>query len=225
MSKYSCRHNPLCCLLYYLAYGEMEVLLRVKNPFLNRYNSERCVYVRVEFVFNEGHVTRLQPICWRWYNNTHPQHRVYATPVGYISSKALCALQSPFDASLLLRGLKTLHVRVERQCDTAQRLAEYLDTHPKILRVHYPGLPSNSHHQLAKRQMRKFGGMVSFEVTGGLQAAKTCVEVSRPSVLMYNVLSSVFVCLFVTDKLGSLTFYPHSDTYSELAWSPECFGA
>ena len=49
MSKYSCRHNPLCCLLYYLAYGEMEVLLRVKNPFLNRYNSDRCVYVRVEF--------------------------------------------------------------------------------------------------------------------------------------------------------------------------------
>jgi len=86
--------------------------------------------------------------------------------------------QSPFDASLLLRSLKTLHVRVTRQSDSAQRLAEFLESHPKILRVHYPGLPSNSGHQVAKRQMKKFGGMISFEMKGGLQAAKTCLEVN-----------------------------------------------
>jgi len=68
-------------------------------------------------------------------------------------------------------------VRVERQSDSAQRLAEYLETHPKILRVHYPGLPSHSGHRVAKRQMKKFGGMVSFEMKGGLPAAKTCIEV------------------------------------------------
>jgi len=98
-----------------------------------------------------------------------------------LNKKALRAyifcLQSPFDASLLLRGLKTLHVRVERQSNTAQRLAEYLEAHPKVLRVHYPGLPSNSGHQVAKRQMKKFGGMICFEMKGGLRAAKTCVEV------------------------------------------------
>lgn len=93
-------------------------------------------------------------------------------------------VQSPFDASLLLRGLKTLHLRVERQSNTAHRLAEYLEAHPKILRVHYPGLPSNAGHQVAKRQMKMFGGMISFEMKGGLQAAITCVEVM---IDVYNV--------------------------------------
>jgi len=87
-------------------------------------------------------------------------------------------VQSPFDASLLLRGLKTLHLRVARQSDTAQRLAEYLATHPGVLRVHYPGLASDSGHDVAARQMKKFGGMVSFELRGGLQAVRACVEVS-----------------------------------------------
>ena len=94
-----------------------------------------------------------------------------------ITSRPNFDVQSPFDASMLLRGLKTLHLRVERQSNTAQRLAEYLEAHPAILRVHYPGLPSSAGHQVAKRQMKKFGGMISFELKGGLQAAKTCVEV------------------------------------------------
>jgi len=68
-------------------------------------------------------------------------------------------------------------LRVERQSNTAQRLAEYLEAHPKILRVHYPGLPTHSGHAVAKRQMKKFGGMISFEMKGGLAAAKICVEV------------------------------------------------
>lgn len=86
--------------------------------------------------------------------------------------------QSAFDASLLLRGLKTLHVRVDRQCDNALRLAEYLESRDdKVQVVHYPGLKSSPGYEIARRQMNKFGGMLSFEMKGGLEAAKTLVEV------------------------------------------------
>jgi cystathionine gamma-lyase len=78
----------------------------------------------------------------------------------------------PEAAYLLNRGLKTLGVRVERQCKTAMAVAKYLAVHPKVARVHYPGLPSHSDHRLAKRQMRAFGGMLAFEMKSGLSAAR-----------------------------------------------------
>jgi len=88
--------------------------------------------------------------------------------------------QSPYDASLLLRGIKTIHVRVERQATNAQRLAEYLESRDdKIRTVFYPGLASNPGHVIARRQMKMFGGMISFDMKGGLEAAKTVVEVRR----------------------------------------------
>lgn len=73
---------------------------------------------------------------------------------------------------LLIRGLKTLHVRVHRQCQTALAVARFLERHPKIARVHYPGLESHPDHPLARRQMRGYGGMLAFEVKGGLPAAR-----------------------------------------------------
>jgi cystathionine gamma-lyase len=77
----------------------------------------------------------------------------------------------PFDAWLTLRGIKTLAVRMERHCANAQRLAEWLSKQPQVARVYYPGLTSHPGHELARRQMRDFGGMISVSVKGGKEAA------------------------------------------------------
>ncbi|HXW63408.1 MAG TPA: aminotransferase class I/II-fold pyridoxal phosphate-dependent enzyme [Candidatus Acidoferrales bacterium] len=78
----------------------------------------------------------------------------------------------PEAAYLLIRGMKTLAVRMDRQCRTAMSVAKYLARHPKVARVHYPGLPAHPDHQLAKRQMRDFGAMMAFDLKGGLKAAR-----------------------------------------------------
>jgi methionine-gamma-lyase len=78
----------------------------------------------------------------------------------------------PGAAYLLIRGIKTLGVRVERQCQNAMAVAKFLEKHPKVARVHYPGLKSHADHVLAKRQMRGFGGMLAFDMKGGLPAAR-----------------------------------------------------
>lgn len=78
----------------------------------------------------------------------------------------------PGAAFLLTRGIKTLRVRVERQCRTAMEVAKYLARHPKVSRVHYPGLTSHPDHKLARRQMQGFGALLSFDLKGGLQAAR-----------------------------------------------------
>ncbi len=77
----------------------------------------------------------------------------------------------PMDAFLVLRGVKTLSLRMERHCANAQHIAEALTRHPLVERVFYPGLASHAQHELAARQMRGFGGMVSFELHGGTPAA------------------------------------------------------
>jgi len=86
---------------------------------------------------------------------------------------------SPFEAWLLIRGMKTFGLRLERQNANAQRIAEFLETHPQIERVFYPGLPSHPQHDLARRQMRGFGGMIAFEVKGGREAGRRLVESVR----------------------------------------------
>jgi methionine-gamma-lyase len=78
----------------------------------------------------------------------------------------------PEAAFLLIRGMKTLEVRVERQCKNAMAVAKFLAKHPKVARVHYPGLPSHPDYNLAKRQMRAFGAMMAFDLKGGLAAAR-----------------------------------------------------
>jgi methionine-gamma-lyase len=77
----------------------------------------------------------------------------------------------PDVAFLLMRGMKTLGVRLARQCETALRVAKFLEKHPKVARVHYPGLTSHPAHKLAKKQMRGFGSMLAFDMKGGLPAA------------------------------------------------------
>jgi methionine-gamma-lyase len=85
----------------------------------------------------------------------------------------------PGAAFLLIRGLKTLEVRMQRQCRTALAVARFLDRHPKITRVYYPGLESHLDHRLARRQMRGFGGMLAFDVKGGLPAARRFCDRTR----------------------------------------------
>jgi methionine-gamma-lyase len=85
----------------------------------------------------------------------------------------------PDPAYLLIRGLKTLEVRVRRQCETAMAVARFLQRHPKITQVHYPGLASHPDHRLAKRQMRGFGGMLAFDLKGGLAAARRFCDRTR----------------------------------------------
>ncbi len=85
----------------------------------------------------------------------------------------------PDPGFLLIRGLKTLEVRVRRQCETAMKVAKFLARHPKVARVHYPGLPSHPDHKLAKSQMRGFGGMLAFDLKGGLPAARRFCDRAR----------------------------------------------
>jgi cystathionine gamma-synthase len=92
---------------------------------------------------------------------------------------ALGAVPGPFDSWLTLRGVKTLAVRMDRHCTNAQAVASFLADHPRVTAVHYPGLPDDPGHELAQRQMSGFGGMVSFRVEGGVDAAKRVAEATR----------------------------------------------
>lgn len=89
---------------------------------------------------------------------------------------AVGAVQGPFDSFLALRGLKTLALRMERHCRSAQTIAEHLEAHPKIEKVYYPGLASHPQHDLAKRQMQAYGGMVTAVLKGGLENARRFLE-------------------------------------------------
>lgn len=117
---------------------------------------------------------------------------------------------SPFDCSLLIRGIKSVHVRVERACDNAQALAEFLAAHPKVEKVHYPGLPSHPGHAVAKKQMKKFGAMISFEVKGGLIPASKVVEHLRVIELAVSL-----------GGVESLIEHPASMTHGKMIMSDE----
>ncbi|HET7400036.1 MAG TPA: cystathionine gamma-synthase [Intrasporangium sp.] len=92
---------------------------------------------------------------------------------------AIGGVAGPFDAWLTLRGLKTLAIRMERHCDNAERVVDFLAGHPAVSQVLYPGLPTHANHDVAARQMRRFGGMVSFRLRKGEDAAvKACAAVS-----------------------------------------------
>ena len=91
----------------------------------------------------------------------------------------LGAVIDPHCAYLLLRGLKTLDVRMRRHNENGQRVAEFLETHPAVRRVYYPGLPSHPDHTLARQLLRGFGGVVSFEVKGGMQEVARFIDALR----------------------------------------------
>jgi methionine-gamma-lyase len=86
------------------------------------------------------------------------------------------ACMSPMDAFLVLRGLKTLPVRMDRHCRSAQRIAEFLEACPQVAAVYYPGLASHPQHALARRQMAQPGGMIAFDLHGGVEAGRHFID-------------------------------------------------
>jgi len=117
------------------------------------------------------------------------------------------AILGPMDAWLVLRGTKTLPVRMERHNTNAQAVAEFLDRHPKVSRVHYPGLPSHPQHALATRQMRGYGGIVSFEL-GSLERARV-------------FLNHVTLCALAESLGGVETLISHPATMTHASVPPE----
>lgn len=116
------------------------------------------------------------------------------------------AVSSPFDAYLTSRGIKTLGLRMERHSSNAQRLAEFLDEHPAIERVHYPGLDSHPGSAIARSQMSRFGGMLSVRLRGGQQAA-----------LDFVARTELFTLAESLGGVESLIEYPYSMTHASVA--------
>jgi len=94
----------------------------------------------------------------------------------YFLQKSLGAVPGPFDSWLVLRGLKTLAIRMRQHCENAHAIAEFLDGHPKVEQVLYPGLGSHPGHEIAQRQMSDFGGMISFLASSEQEAIAICAR-------------------------------------------------
>ncbi|MGW5360491.1 cystathionine gamma-synthase [Actinopolymorpha pittospori] len=122
---------------------------------------------------------------------------------------AMGAVAGPFDAWLVLRGLKTLAVRMERHCDNAERVAAFLQAHPKVGQVLYPGLSDHPGHEVATKQMRRYGGIVSFRLRGGAAAAIEVCERTR-----------VFALAESLGGIESLIEHPGRMTHASAAGSP-----
>ena len=119
--------------------------------------------------------------------------------------KTIGAVSSPFDCYLTMLGIRTLHLRMERHADNAQAVAEFLESHPKVSRVAYPGLPSDPGYHVAKEQMLGFSGMISFELSGGIPAGK-------------HVMNNVKLC-FLAESLGAvetMITHPATMTHAEV---------
>ncbi|MDP9383174.1 MAG: cystathionine gamma-synthase [Chloroflexota bacterium] len=125
------------------------------------------------------------------------------------NQNSIGAVPGPLDSYLVLRGIKTLAVRMREHSANAQRLAEYLETHPKVVRVYYPGLPSHPQYEVAKKQMSMPGGMLSFDIAGGEEAALKFVSCTR-----------VFALAESLGGVESLIEHPGAMTHASLAGSP-----
>ena len=131
----------------------------------------------------------------------------FADGIAFVQNAA-GAVPSPFDCYLVLRGIRTLAVRMDRHCDNARAVVELLREHPAVERVRWPGLPEHPGADVAKRQMRDAGGMVSFVVRGGEDAAVRLVERTR-----------LFVLAESLGAVESLIEHPHRMTHASAAGS------
>jgi cystathionine gamma-synthase len=122
---------------------------------------------------------------------------------------AMGAVAGPFDSWITLRGVKTLPVRMDRHCSNARAVVELLSKHPRVSQVHYPGLRSHPNHAVAARQMSQAGGMVSFQVVGGEQAAVDVVNSAR----LFTLAESL-------GGVESLIEHPGRMTHASAAGSP-----
>jgi cystathionine gamma-lyase len=105
----------------------------------------------------------------------HAHQQAWRERLGFIQN-AVGAIQGPFDSFLVLRGIKTLALRVERSNANAEKLAQWLQGQPKVRHVHYPGLPSHPQHELARRQMHGYGGIISVDLDTDLAGARRFLE-------------------------------------------------
>ncbi len=131
-----------------------------------------------------------------------------AESLGFLQN-ATGAVPGPFDCYLVQRGVKTLAVRMDRHCQNAAKVAAFLQSHPMVSRVLYPGLPGHPGHELARRQMRDFGGMVSFLHAGGESAAVEMVSLTR-----------IFTLAESLGAVESLIEHPAQMTHASVANSP-----
>lgn len=124
----------------------------------------------------------------------------------YFIQNASGAVCGPMDSFLVLRGIKTLHVRMQRHCENARKVADFLKNHPKIEKVYWPGLPEHKNHQIAQKQMKDFGGMLSF-VTKGNNYAEAIRIVER---------LKVFTLAESLGGVESLAGHPASMTHASI---------
>lgn len=118
------------------------------------------------------------------------------------------AVMSPNDAYLMIRGMRTLGVRMDRHCENAMKVAEFLESHPSISVVNYPGLESFPQHKLAKKQMSQFGGTMSFEVKGGVEAG-------------IKLLNSLEICTLAVSLGDTTTLIEHPASMTHSTYSKE----
>jgi cystathionine gamma-lyase len=118
---------------------------------------------------------------------------------------AVGSILGPFDSFLAMRGLKTLHLRMERHCQSAFAIAQWLETHPKVAHVHYPGLASHPQHALAQKQMNGFGGMISVVLKGTLEESRRFLERLQ-----------IFVCAESLGGVESLAEHPAIMTHASI---------
>ena len=141
-------------------------------------------------------------------------NKALADQIRFVGLKDMTgAVLGPQDAYYIIRGMKTFEIRMERHCKNARRVVEFLNNHPKIERVYYPGLETHPGYEIAKKQMKDFGAMISFELKGGFEAGKT---------LLNNLkLCSLAVSLGDTETLiqhpASMTHSPYTKEEREAA--------
>ncbi len=123
----------------------------------------------------------------------------------YFLQNAVGGVQGAMDSFLVMRGVKTLHVRMERHAQNAMKIAQYLTTHPMVKKVTYPGLESHPQHALARKQMKGFGGMMTFDMKGGLEAARTFLKNTK-----------VFACAESLGGVESLIEHPAIMTHASV---------
>ncbi|MDO6446515.1 methionine gamma-lyase [Colwellia sp. 1_MG-2023] len=121
--------------------------------------------------------------------------------------KDIGATMSPHDAWLILRGLKTLHLRVERHCQNAQLLAEFLESHPNVATVYYPGLPSHSGHKFIGNQMKAAGGVIAFELHTNLKGGTAFINRMK----LFSIAVSLGDAESLIQHPASMTHSPYTD--------------
>ena len=180
-----------------------DIILAVDNTFATPYFQRplECgadVVVHSTTKYLSGHSDIIGGIAITSNERIYCQVKFYQNAAG--------AVPGPWDSWLVLRGIKTLAIRMREHEKNALYLAEYLEKHPKIERIYYPGLPSHGQHQLAKKQMTGFGGMISVELRGGFQQVEKFVSRLR-----------LFLLAESLGGVESLVCYPPRMTHSALS--------